>query len=85
MKAKSWYEKIFFKYRYLGTVNKNGQPFAKYEKLPRFRNRQQLTLVIFFLVMVVSVLVMFSIMILDNLRKKANDKDYQPIINQGYR
>ncbi len=61
VKDKGLMEKILYRYTYIGTVEREGKVYKKYEKVSRFKNPKRLvrTVFVILLLIVVSSLVIF--------------------------
>jgi hypothetical protein len=60
VKDKSLWERIVYRYTYIGNVEREGKPYKKYEKAPRFKNLKNFLSVVFILLLIllISILVM---------------------------
>ena len=61
VKDKSLWEKILYRYTYIGTVEREGKLYKKYEKFSRFKNpRKALNIILILLVLgVISILAVY--------------------------
>jgi len=65
IKDKSLWEKIQYRYIYMGTVEREGKLYKKYEKISRFKNpRRALNIIIILLLLVlISTIVLYLIQV----------------------
>jgi|GEM_PF-5461158 len=61
VKDKGLWERFLYNYKYIGTVEREGKFYKKYEKIPRFKNPRKVlnTLIILLIVIAVSILVIY--------------------------
>jgi len=63
----SLWDRLWYKYECVGTVEKGLETYKKYRKTPRFRYPGKLMLVLFYIMMVLGIL-----MFIESLRNQAN-------------
>lgn len=61
VKDKGLWERFLYRYTYMGTVEREGKLYKKYEKIPRFKNPKKVlnTIFILFLLLSMSGVVIF--------------------------